>query len=113
MISPESQTQDNPEERLYIVSSLAHNRRIVNHCRNFAAIVAGLLAGFLGFTGIRGILVYLAVTFLSSVAMLGVVKFDAKPYFPSCKEVLYGQLLGGILSFILIWTLAYDMAYIF
>ncbi|CEM00572.1 unnamed protein product [Vitrella brassicaformis CCMP3155] len=101
------------DEQLIIESMLGHNRRVVAHCRNFAAIVSGLAAGILGLTGLWGLLVFVMATLGISLILLARVNFDTSLYFPTVKEVLIGQFWHGMMSFILFWTLAYDMVYIF
>eukprot|EP00922_Rhytidocystis_sp_ex-Travisia-forbesii_P032416 GHVS01048158.1.p1 GENE.GHVS01048158.1~~GHVS01048158.1.p1 ORF type:complete len:154 (-),score=26.42 GHVS01048158.1:5-466(-) len=109
------------EEDLIVSSTLAYNRRVLGLGRHYSAIIAGLCAGVLGLQGLWGLLVFVVVTLLGSLAMLVLhlrrdvttLTGSIQRYFPSVREVVYSQFFSGILSFILCWTLSYDVVYIF
>lgn len=91
-------------------SALAHNRRVLVLARDYAAIIAGLCAGVLGVQGLWGFAVFVAVNILHGILMmLGGVH----QYFPTRKELLASKFFHGLLSFILFWTLSYDVVYVF
>ena len=81
--------------------------------RTFGAIVAGLVAGILGLTGLWGVLCYLAANGLISVVLYQTLGTRKQKYFPSKKSYLLDGLTAQIATFILFWTLAYDIVHIF
>uniref|UniRef100_A0A0G4FW70 ER membrane protein complex subunit 6 n=1 Tax=Chromera velia CCMP2878 TaxID=1169474 RepID=A0A0G4FW70_9ALVE len=116
MQPPSSAVSEEPGENPsagVVGSSLAYNRRILSYCRNYAAIVGGVAAGLCGATSLQGVLFFLVSALLMSGVLLVRMGFNFKPYFLTMHEVVGGQLFAGLLSFILFWTLVYDIVYIF
>ena len=57
--------------------------------------------------------VFLLVTLLSSLLMLVKLRFQVKKYFLDWNSLLFGQFMGGVMTFVLFWTLAYDIVHVF
>ena len=81
--------------------------------RTFGAIVAGLVAGILGLTGIWGALCYFAANGLISAVLYQTLGTRRQKFFPSKKSYFLDGLTAQIATFILFWTLAYDIVHIF
>lgn len=80
------------------------------------ALFAGLSAGILGLTGIYGVLFFILTALVSStISLLLGCREDAKKYFPQGKGDIFSlqQIAGGAMTYILVWTLAYDAIYLF
>lgn len=79
-----------------------------------SAIVAGCVAGILGMEGLPGFFFFLlscvATSAMLCARMGSVSMFDyfAKPY-----QVWTDGLTEGLMSYILFWTLLFDLVYIF
>jgi len=101
------------EEHHISSSALQHNLRLIGLSRHYAAIVGGVAAGILGLSGLFGVATFFVCTFISSFLILREINFDGKRYFMTIKDVIFGQLFSAVLSFILFWTLAYDLVYVF
>ena len=83
------------------------------HSRTFGAIVAGLVAGILGLTGFWGALCYFAANGFISAVLYQTLGTRRQKFFPSKKSYFLDGLTAQIATFILFWTLAYDIVHIF
>lgn len=78
------------------------------------AIVAGVAAGILGLTGLRGFYLYLAVAVVSFVGLVTKMKFDSAKYMiGSIIQFEFSMLSGQVLTFILFWTFAYAIVHLY
>ncbi|XP_022870389.1 ER membrane protein complex subunit 6-like isoform X2 [Olea europaea var. sylvestris] len=77
------------------------------------SIIGGVIAGLLGFTGLRGFIFYFLVMAITSVGIAAKAGFYVRPYFDSWNQILLDGFLGGLLSFVLFWTYSYFYIYIF
>eukprot|EP00930_Biecheleria_cincta_P070547 TRINITY_DN58186_c0_g1_i1.p1 TRINITY_DN58186_c0_g1~~TRINITY_DN58186_c0_g1_i1.p1 ORF type:complete len:134 (-),score=23.90 TRINITY_DN58186_c0_g1_i1:50-451(-) len=106
------QTKDEEGEFLQMYN-LQMNMRTMSNCRIFSGVMAGCIAGLLKIEGLAGVLVWIVVTLLHSVMIFTKMGFSCTRYFPKSRDVFVSQLMGGMMSFILFWTLAYDIVHIF
>eukprot|EP01071_Lankesteria_metandrocarpae_P005758 Lankesteria_metandrocarpae@DN4119_c0_g1_i1.p1 len=95
------------------VISVTKNNHLVFVNRSFAAVFGGLAAGILGFTGVSGFLIYIIAMMISSLAILVEINFSPTEYFGGIKPVLTTGITSQVLSYVLCWTLAYDVVNIF
>ncbi|CAA3010465.1 ER membrane complex subunit 6 [Olea europaea subsp. europaea] len=77
------------------------------------SIIGGVIAGILGFTGLRGFIFYFLVMAITSVGIAAKAGFYVHPYFDSWNQILLDGFLGGLLSFVLFWMYSYFCIYIF
>eukprot|EP01123_Difflugia_compressa_P003535 TRINITY_DN14652_c0_g1_i1.p1 TRINITY_DN14652_c0_g1~~TRINITY_DN14652_c0_g1_i1.p1 ORF type:complete len:122 (+),score=23.93 TRINITY_DN14652_c0_g1_i1:65-430(+) len=92
---------------------LNHNNNIVNFCRVMTSLVGGCTAGILGITSWHGILFYIFITTLVSL-MLGIKSgFNFSEHFMHKNGPLFDGLLSGVMTYVLFWTLMYDVAYVY
>ncbi|QIW95868.1 hypothetical protein AMS68_001386 [Peltaster fructicola] len=103
-------------ERELIISpivpeSLQHNARVVSNIRAVTASLFGVAAGTLGLESWPGFLFYFAGTALVSV-LLFALKTQSDPstyFFRPTSDLWIGDLFGGLMSFVLTWTLFYGL----
>ncbi|KAL9653772.1 hypothetical protein ABK040_008637 [Willaertia magna] len=97
------------------LDKLAHNDNIVYKCKIFISLVFGIVAGVFGFTGFSGFLFYIIASLFSSIIIaIGLPKpFSVQNVFQSWSNVWLGGFMQGLLTYILFWTIAYDVVYIF
>ncbi|CAN6853815.1 unnamed protein product [Brassica oleracea] len=93
--------------------NLQKNLKVIQNSRTFLSIIAGVLAGIIGFTGLTGFVFYFVVMLITSVGLMAKAGFSADLYFDSWNRVLFDGFLGGLMSFVLFWTFAYDLVHIF
>lgn len=90
-------------------------RSFVCRSRIWVSLIAGLFAGISGVTGYRGALVYLAFHAILGVALFLVVGGKPAKYFVSPSSVLVSNIFAQqeLLTFLLFWTLANNVVYLF
>ncbi|XP_002280085.1 uncharacterized protein LOC100251751 [Vitis vinifera] len=93
--------------------NLQSNMKIIYYSRTFLSIIGGVIAGILGFTGFTGFIFYFLVMAITSVGLMAKAKFSVHSYFDSWNRIILDGFLGGLMSFVLFWTLAYDIVHIF
>lgn len=85
--------------------------------RIFMALIAGVVSGILRVEGVAsGLMMYILSNLVGSAIIcvnLGGVT-SSKSYFPNgVRDIMTGQIFSGFLTFILVWTLVYDIVHIF
>ena len=109
----------NPSEKPNVAmstESMGHNMRQIMTFRSMVFIVGGVVCGILGLTGLLGLIFYLLVGILGAVALWLKMGFDSRRYTGiGGPGFLLSDLLNfnHILSFILFWTLAYALVFIY
>ncbi|KAJ1688283.1 hypothetical protein LUZ63_019673 [Rhynchospora breviuscula] len=106
-----SDTSDFPE--IVNTDNLQSNMKSIYYSRTFLSIIGGVIAGIWGFTGFTGFVFYFVVMLAASLGLAAKAKFSAGSYFDSWNRVLLDGILGGLMSFVLFWTFAYDIVHIF
>ncbi|RCV26778.1 hypothetical protein SEVIR_5G276300v4 [Setaria viridis] len=93
--------------------NLVSNVKSINYSRTFLSIISGVVAGIWGFTGLMGFVFYFLVMMVASLGILVKAKFSVHTYFDSWNRIIIEGVLGGLMSFVLFWTFAYDIVHIF
>ncbi|GER31436.1 ER membrane protein complex subunit 6, partial [Striga asiatica] len=86
------------------VENMQNNTRIINYSRTFMSIIGGVVAGILGFTGLTGFIFYFIVMAITTVGLAAKTGFAVHSYFDSWNRIVFDGILGGLLSFVLFWT---------
>ncbi|MCD7464213.1 hypothetical protein HAX54_052304 [Datura stramonium] len=93
--------------------NMQNNMKVIYYSRTFLSIISGAIAGILGFTGLMGFIFYFLVMAITSVALAAKASFSIHSYFNSWNCIIFDGFLGGLMSFVLFWTFAYDIVHIF
>ncbi|XP_009792768.1 uncharacterized protein LOC107796353 [Nicotiana tabacum] len=93
--------------------NMQNNMKVILYSRTFMAIIGGVIAGILGLTSLTGFIFYFLVMAITSVALTAKAKFSIHSYFDSWNRVILDGFFGGLMSFVLFWTFAYDIVHIF
>ena len=110
-MQPEQEEVDFSE--VFAMDRIGYNDRILNFCRVFVAIISGMAAGIMGITGVSGAAVFLLSTMLLSVGLYLKVSCDPKPYFKKPENIWFDGISQAAMSYILFWTLFYDIVHIY
>ncbi|CAK0860674.1 unnamed protein product [Prorocentrum cordatum] len=105
--------QKEDDGEFLVMPALAANSKSLGHARVLAGAVAGCVAGLLRCEGLSGVLLFLTVTLLHSAMIYAKMGFNVTRYFQKTQDIFVRDCTHGLLPFILIWTLVYDMAHIF
>ena len=98
---------------VFAMERIGFNGRILNFCRVFVAIISGCAAGIMGITGIPGFLAFFLSTFLLSVGLYLKVSCEPKPFFKKPEDIWTEGIMQALMSYILFWTLFYDIVHIY
>ncbi|XP_015867822.2 uncharacterized protein LOC107405306 [Ziziphus jujuba] len=93
--------------------NMQSNMKIIYYSRTFMSIIGGVIAGILGFTSLTGFIFYFLVMAITSVGLTAKAGFSIHSYFSSWNQIVLDGFLGGLMSFVLFWTFAYDIVHIF
>ncbi|CAK9014191.1 unnamed protein product [Durusdinium trenchii] len=108
------QVQQKDEDGEFLqMAALQQNVRTLTNCRIFAGVMAGCIAGLLKIEGLLGVGVFILVTLIHSLMIAAKMEFEVHRHFPKSRDLFVSQFGGGLLSFILFWTLSFDMVHIF
>ena len=93
---------------------VVHNAQTLAFSRTSVSILAGCIAGVFGLTGVWGFAFYLLSVLLTAAVWWQRLGGQAKPYFAgSWRAVAMDGLSSGLMSYVMFWTLLYDVVYIY
>ncbi|KAK3713215.1 hypothetical protein LTR37_008648 [Vermiconidia calcicola] len=95
-----------------VQESVQHNARTVSNIRAITASLFGVAAGTLGLESFPGFIFYFIGTVIVSV-LIFTLKADNNPkayFFRPTGDLWVGDMFGGLMSFVLTWTLFYGLA---
>jgi hypothetical protein len=97
-----------------LLSAFSSHLWLLSRSRVFVCIFAGSACGILGLTGWLGMLFFAIVGVGVSTAML-LVKARMQPavFLPSPNAVAFGSLFNGLMSYVLFWTLLYNVVHVY
>ncbi|GAV71682.1 Rab5ip domain-containing protein [Cephalotus follicularis] len=101
------------DDLTFSAENLQSNMKVIYYSRTFLSIIGGVIAGILGFTGLTGFVFYFLVMAFASVGLIAKAKCSIHLYFDSWNRVVLDGFVGGLMSFVLFWTFAYDIVHIF
>ncbi|XP_050217178.1 uncharacterized protein LOC126668027 isoform X2 [Mercurialis annua] len=101
------------ELQMFSAENLQSNMKIIFYSRTFLSLIGGVIAGIFGFTGLTGFIFYFLLMATASIGLLAKAKFSVHSYFDSWTRILVDGVFGGLMSFVLFWTFAYDLMHIF
>ena len=99
----------------YSVTVLKLNEYQIQMNRLLLAVIAGTVAGILRIEGVMyGVGVFSFWNILGSAIMAVSLGKSSRDYFPNgARDVFLSQNFSGLMTFILVWTLVYDIVHIF
>ncbi|KAL8105486.1 uncharacterized protein LOC141679021 [Apium graveolens] len=109
----EKKSSDISDLPTFNVENMQSNMKVIYYSRTFMSIIGGVIAGVLGFTSLMGFVFYFLVMAITSVGLAAKAGFTVHSYFDSWNRIILDGFLGGLMSFVLFWTFAYDMVHIF
>lgn len=91
--------------------SVQHNARTVSNIRALTASLFGVAAGTLGLESLPGFIFYFLGTAIVSVLIFQLkAEQNAKAFFfRPTGDLWAGDMFGGLMSFVLTWTLFYGL----
>mmetsp|Transcript_439 Transcript_439/g.575 ORF Transcript_439/g.575 Transcript_439/m.575 type:complete len:127 (-) Transcript_439:169-549(-) len=99
---------------IFNLQAQSFNNKKIDEVKTFMGIVNGCFAGICGFQGLQGLLCFLLLDFIVSVAILAKMKFNFKKYSrETFVSFITAHMQKNGLSFALFWTLFYGLVYLF
>lgn len=93
---------------------LNYNLQVVGRGQTFIGILSGAVAGILGVTGMVGFGVFLLThVFVSCFYCFGMAAVKQYPLFRSTSQVFQQAFFQSLFSFVLFWTLAFNLVHLF
>ncbi len=101
------------KEDVYSERAVRQNSAIVDYCRTSGAVIAGVAAGILGLTGLYGFGFFILFSLLISVILSMKAGTGWAKYFTTRRQIWFDGVLGGLFTYILVWTFLYGMVHVY
>nr|XP_017219965.1 PREDICTED: ER membrane protein complex subunit 6 isoform X2 [Daucus carota subsp. sativus] len=101
----EKKSNDISDLPTFNVENMQSNMKVIYYSRTFMSIIGGVIAGVLGFTSLMGFIFYFLVMAITSVGLAAKAGFSVHSYFDSWNRIILDGFLGGLMSFVLFWTI--------
>ncbi|CAJ2644111.1 unnamed protein product [Trifolium pratense] len=95
--SEKKSTNGENELLTFNAENMQSNMKIIYYSRTFLSIIGGVVAGILGFTGLKGFVFYSLLMAFTSLGLIAKAKFSIHTYFDSWNRVLIDGFLGGLM----------------
>lgn len=104
-----------PEKRIFFrQEALVYNLKRLEMLHIVVAIAAGCIAGILGLTSYRGLILFVIVALLTLLGVLFKMGFSSSKYIlNSLLQLELSMFMGQALTYILFWTFAYAIVHIY
>jgi ER membrane protein complex subunit 6 len=90
------------------------NMRQLDLARIVLYIAVGCICGVCGFTGLQGFLFYTGSSAVITIILAATMGFQPKKYTnESIVQMFMSNMSGQVMSFIMFWTLAYSLVYVY
>ena len=101
------------KELVYNERAVRRNAAIIDYCRTSGAVIAGAAAGIMGLTGVYGFLFYIIFSVGLSMVLSMKAGRDWDKYFTTKRQLWLNGVLGGLFTYILVWTFLYGMVHVY
>eukprot|EP00002_Diphylleia_rotans_P000777 TRINITY_DN10407_c0_g1_i3.p1 TRINITY_DN10407_c0_g1~~TRINITY_DN10407_c0_g1_i3.p1 ORF type:complete len:114 (-),score=16.11 TRINITY_DN10407_c0_g1_i3:388-729(-) len=113
MIPPEPSEKDEARRHSYAGERVRFNHQQLSATRVRMAMAAGALTGLLGASGWGGLMLLVLWTLLSTLLLRLRFAHALADYFVSPSSLYSEGLSNSCLTFVLFWTFAYNIVYVF
>eukprot|EP00003_Mantamonas_plastica_P014324 TRINITY_DN2484_c0_g4_i2.p1 TRINITY_DN2484_c0_g4~~TRINITY_DN2484_c0_g4_i2.p1 ORF type:complete len:183 (+),score=35.71 TRINITY_DN2484_c0_g4_i2:193-741(+) len=94
-------------------STLSHDLTPLLPSRILMACVIGSIAGIMGLTGIVGLLFYFTSVLMTALVAALKTGFKLHTFFQSTSDLYLSGVFDGLMSYILFWTMFYNVVHLF
>lgn len=101
------------KENVYNERAVRKNSAIIDYCRTSGAVISGAAAGVLGLTGLYGFGFFLLFSVLLSVTLSMKAGSEWSKYFTTRRQLWVDGVIGGLFTYILVWTFLYGMVHVY
>lgn len=93
--------------------AVEHNQHVSLFIQIYVFIATGCACGILGVTGLNGLVFFIAVSTLVMFLISFKMDFQVQKYFPSTAGFLSNGIFQSSLTFVLFWTLLYNIVHVY
>jgi ER membrane protein complex subunit 6 len=102
------------EAQKLVPDALRKNIRQMDLARIVLYIAVGVICGVCGFTGLQGFLFYVLSSAVITLALTAAMGFSPRTYVnETVPQLFVSNMSGQVMSFIMFWTLAYSLVYVY
>ena len=101
------------KENVYSERAIRVNSAIIDYCRTAGAVIGGVTAGILGLTSLYGFIFFIIFSMLLSVFLTLKAGTEWKKYFTTRRQLWLDGMIGGLFTYILVWTFLYGMVHVY
>ena len=101
------------KEKVYNERAVAKNASIVDYCRTAGAVIAGMAAGIMGLTSFAGFIFFIFFSIVLSAILSMKAGRDWDKYFTTRRQLWFDGMLGGMFTYILVWTFLYGLVHVY
>ena len=101
------------KELVYNERAVRKNASIIDYCRTSGAVIAGSAAGIMGLTGVYGFLFFIVFSVCLSMVLSMKAGREWNKYFTTKRQLWFDGIMGGLFTYILVWTFLYGMVHVY
>lgn len=101
------------KEVVYNDAAIKRNYAVVDYCRTSGSVIGGATAGILGLTSLYGFAFYFIYSVILSVMLAMKAGHNSSKYFQSSSSIWFSGILGGLFTYVLLWTFLYGMVHVY
>ena len=101
------------KQDVYNERAVRRNAAIIGYCRTSGAVISGIAAGVLGLTGLYGFGFFILFSLLLSLNLSLKAGSEWNKYFISRRQLWLDGVIGGLFTYILVWTFLYGMVHVY
>ena len=99
---------------IFNVQAQMFNFQRIDEIKAFMGIMSGCFAGICGLTGLQGLVCFIVLDLIVSLAILAKMKFKLANYSTeTIFSFITAHMQKNAMSFMLFWTLFYGLVYLF
>lgn len=100
------------KEEVFNDRAMRNNSAVIEYCRTSGAAISGATAGILGLTGLYGFGFFIIYSVLFSFLLAIKAGTSWNRYFTTRRAVWFDGILGGLFTYVLLWTFLYGMVHV-
>ena len=100
------------KEEVFNDRAVRNNNAVIEYCRTSGAAISGATAGILGLTGLYGFGFFIIYSVLFSFLLAIKAGTSWNRYFTTRRAVWFDGILGGLFTYVLLWTFLYGMVHV-
>lgn len=101
------------KEEVFNERAFRTNAGIIDYCRTSGSVIAGVIAGVMGLTGLYGFVFFFIYSAFLSVLLVAKAGTSWRNYFASSGALWFDGILGGLFTYVLLWTFMYGMVHVY